>query len=471
MSLISQIFPVACHTDHIGPGSTFVAIQGMREDGIRYIPQALYQGATRIVVQSDREVNKSLLELICQYNAELIIVENSRKALAELSAQAAGYPAHRLKIIGVTGTKGKTTTSFLLEHILKSAGYSTALISTAKNCIKGTDMPTALTTPQSDYLQVFLKACVQQSVEWVVMEVAAQALSLFRVWGIEFVAGIYTNFSQEHGEFYDTQDSYFAAKVKLIEQISPNGYVILNQDDQRLSELKPFQKTVRFGFSSQSEKLDQNFYKITDGPTGLAIKTGTFDVKASNLLGNYNAYNVAAAVTCALSLNIPLTATQQACSSFKGAPGRLDKYQLPNGSLGVIDYAHNPASYEAVLSTLSTYTSHLIVVFGAGGERDSTRRPLMGAIASRYAQAIVLTSDNPRSEQPETIINDILQGISSDDPKVYIELDREQAIKKAYTLSDRGSIIVLLGKGPEEYQLINGVKYPFSEAKILASLV
>jgi UDP-N-acetylmuramoyl-L-alanyl-D-glutamate--2,6-diaminopimelate ligase len=470
--MLPEIFPVTCHTDHVGPGSTFVAIQGMREDGISYIAKALHQGAGCIVVEDQVVLDQALVQQIEQAGAKLMRVSNARKALAELSASAAGYPACQLNIIGITGTKGKTTTTFLLEHILKSAGYRTALLSTVKNRIKNMDMPTMLTTPQPDYLHVFLQTCVQQGVEWVVMEVAAQALSLHRVDGIIFKAGIFTNFAQEHGEFYATQEHYFAAKTKLLEQISPTGFLVLNQDDTRVASLDPNHKTIRFGLNDSAPNY---LNLIEDGPDGLVLQGNHMDapwqIKAPALVGAYNAYNLAAAGLCALNLEIPIDIVRQAVLRFSGVPGRLDKYRLPNGVIAFIDYAHNPASYEAVLSTLGKYTDHLIVVFGAGGERDPARRPHMGAIAAKYAQTVILTTDNPRSEDPAVIVQEIKAGIQQNNQhKIYTELDRDKAIRLAYALARSDSVIALLGKGPDEYQHINGVKHFFSEAKILRSL-
>jgi len=222
---LPTIYPVACHTDHVGPGSIFVAIQGFKQDGVRYIQQALEKGATEIVVQDDAELSDLPLGVHAHK------VSDTRKALAELSAQAAGYPAKKLKIIGVTGTKGKTTTVYLIEQVLKTAGYKTARLSTVNNAILDRENKAQLTTPQPDYLHQFFKRCVQEDVEYVVMEVAAQALSLHRVHGLQFDGVIFTNFSQEHGEFYDSMEDYFAAKCTIFEQINPGSPVLVNADD------------------------------------------------------------------------------------------------------------------------------------------------------------------------------------------------------------------------------------------------
>lgn len=464
MITFPKIFPIACHTDNVGTGSTFVAIKGMKEDGSRYILKALELGAQTIVVETSMQLSQDILDAIKQASAKLVYVENTRKALAELSAQAHNYPAQKLKIIGITGTKGKSSTTFLVEHMLKTAGYRTALLSTVKNRILDTDFTTHLTTQQPDYLHIFLAACVEQKIDWVVMEVAAQATSLYRTHGIMFDLILFTNFSREHGEFYATMDEYFAAKAHLcLQQFKPSGTLILNAQDTAVAALKKQVPAARFFDITQAHITRQDL-------SGVAYTYAHINFMCATLFGDYNVANLLAATTCAEILEIPYATVQKAWETFPGVPGRLNRYALPNGAIAYIDYAHNPASYQAVLSMLRDYTDDLIVVFGAGGDRDATRRPLMGAIAATYANKIVLTSDNPRSEDPATIAQAVYAGIPQElTSKVTIELDREQAIKKAYTLSGAGSVIVLLGKGPDEYQIYKGVKTYFSEKNILLS--
>lgn len=436
---IPDIFPVTCHTRHVGPGSTFVAIKGTKYDGHNFIEEARTRGAAHIVTSAD--------------------YTDGRLALAQLSAQALNYPAKKLKIIGVTGTKGKSTTVYLLEHILRSAGVKTALLSTIKNKILDTWLPTELTTQQPDYLQVFFNECVNAGVEWVVMEVAAQAFTCHRVHGIEFDVAVFTNFSKEHGEFYATEDLYFADKQKLFEQLKKTGTALLNGDDTRVAAC-PVPHGNKQLYSLRDVEI------ISNSLAGLVLNIKGIMLKTPILVGTFNAYNMLAVYYTARALNISEEQISRGMDTFMGVPGRLQKYELPNGATAFIDYAHNPSSFEALFSTLRLYTKHLIVVFGCGGERDKTKRPIMGAIAEQYADVIILTSDNPRSEDPVDIIQDICAGIALKH-KIIKELDRACAIHKAYELSAAGSIIVLLGKGPDEYQIIQGVKYPFSEAAIL----
>lgn len=464
MITFPQTFPVACHTDTVGPGSTFVVIRGMREDGAQYILQALEKGATNIVIEESSKLSKELLTQIEASKANLIRVSNTRLALAELSAQTHNFPALKLKIIGITGTKGKSTTTFLVEHMLRTAGYKTALLSTIKNSILGNDFPTQLTTQQPDYIHTFLALCVAQGVEWVVMEVAAQAFSLHRVAGIMFDAAIVTNFSSEHAEFYQTMDDYFAAKAQILEHLKPDAPVLLNKKCTRVASLEACAKHVHF-FGLNTVTVEQNTL------AGVIFTHNHTQYSCPSLVGLFNIENLCACLTLGAFLKISTQTMQKAFLSFDGVPGRLVKYVLPNGATACIDYAHNPSSYEAMLSMMHTYTKDLIVVFGAGGDRDNTKRPIMGAIAATYADHIFLTTDNPRSEEPATIVAQILAGIPSTvRHKVHIELDRDKAIHLAYAQSTPTSIILLLGKGPDEYQLAHGIKSYFSEREILQKL-
>ncbi len=400
-------------------------------------------------------------------------VDNARHALAQLSAQAFNFPAKKLRIFGVTGTKGKTTTCFLLEHIMRSAGFKTALLSSVKNSILGHDFHTNLTTQHPDYLHAFFNECVMFDIDYVIMETAAQAFSLYRTWGIEFAGAIFTNFDLEHSEFYPTIDDYFNAKCTLLKQLQPGGQVIVNADDSWCQKLLSGDNVISIGFANtqamvRGSVVDKQLHGLL---LSITKNNHTYDYEIPTLMGIFNAYNALAAATLALQCGISHKDVVRAFISFTSVPGRLNKYTLDNGAYCFIDNAHNPSSYRAVLSTLRALTPHLIVVFGAGGDRDRIKRPIMGSIAAQLADIVIITSDNPRSENPESIAQEILQGIPKDTKATIIyELDREQAIKKAYACSQAGSIIALLGKGHDEYQLTKGTKTYFSEAKIIMEL-
>ena len=439
---------VASHADQVVPGGTFVAIHGIKHNGADFIPRALERGAQRIVIQSGEELPRQTIALVEQYGASVLWVADARRILAELSAEAYGYPANKLKIIAVTGTKGKSTTVFLLEHILRTLGLSTALVSTVYNSINGVPLPpTGMTTPLPDYLHAFFAQCVSQDVEWVICEAAAQAFSMQRFAGMVFDAAIFTNFSQEHGEFYPTMDEYFAAKEQIITHLKAQAPLFINQNDRAVMRLvQKYAPSILFS-------RDERFY-------------------ASELIGSFNEYNVTAAATCVEHFfGFMADQINHALGNFVGVPGRLNRYVLQNGAQVVIDYAHNPSSYEAVLGALRPLTKDLIVVFGCGGDRDKAKRPIMGAIAARFADTLILTSDNPRGEDSAMIAQDIMEGVPGGVEVVQL-LDRKEAIEYAITKrSHRESMIVLLGKGPEEYQIIQGIKYPFSEKCIVQAYI
>ena len=330
------------------------------------------------------------------------------------------------------------------------------------------------------------------------MEVAAQALSLHRVHTLRFDAAVFTNFSLEHSEFYANQDAYFDAKCSLFEQLSAEGSAFFNADDERIKQfavtslshaqecLGPKKFGREFSYNKPKKTFKIHFYSVKSKAdyTGLieqsnlsALKMqvrsnkNRYHLSLSSLLGEFNASNLVAAIAVAEKYGVDAATIERAVATFSGVPGRLQSFQLPNLAVAFIDNAHTPASFEALLTALRPLSPHIIVVFGAGGDRDPIKRPIMGTIAARLADQVIVTTDNPRSEDPQVIINAILSGISSSDMhKIVCELDREQAIKKAYALSTSGSIIALLGKGPVEYQHIKDTKIPFSEASILRSL-
>jgi UDP-N-acetylmuramoyl-L-alanyl-D-glutamate--2,6-diaminopimelate ligase len=475
MVQLPPIFPVTSHTDRVGPGSTFVALRGSVADGVDFIPVALEKGATKIVVAHSAQLSQALLDQVHASGAELYKVDNPRRALAYLSAEAADWPARKLCVLGITGTKGKSTTSFLVEHIVRSAGYKTALLTTVRNTIGDTVFETNLTTQHPDYLHQFLLLCVKNNVQVVVMEVAAQAGSLHRTDGIEFDGFVFTNFSQEHGEFYCTFEEYFDAKRALTNQLKPGRPLVLNGDDELVAYVGSHKaNAIFYGLTAH----DQLYVTARAEKGSLAGLTGflrfdqtEYPFKAPALAGDFNLYNILAAASLTYMLGLDPAAICAALATFVGVPGRMEKYELPNGAVAFIDYAHNPSSFEAILTTLCALTDDLTVVFGCGGDRDTAKRPVMGALAAKYAQHVIITTDNPRSEEASDIAEQIIAGIGiADRARVTVELDRQKAIQIAYSRSKKGSVIALLGKGPDEYQLIKGVKTAFSEKAILKTL-
>lgn len=468
------LWPVTCHTDYVGKNSTFVAIKGNTFDGITYVPLALQKGARTIIAEHTADVSQEILDAIKAADANLKFVANARRALAIESAQAWGNPADKLKIIAITGTKGKTTTSWLLYHLLHNAGYKTALLSTVSNKIGNESFETQLTTQQPDYLHAFFHTCVKEKVDYVVMEVAAQALTLNRVDGLSFDGVIFTNFAQAHGEFYATEAEYADAKKGIVALAKPGAPLVINADDVVGSELlHKYMNAISFGIEKEHTRISGTIHSLSaQGITGVINAAGqavNFDCMA--LIGNFNFYNILAAYSMASRLGLSHEHIAAGLSTFVGVPGRLEKISLDNGAFCFIDYAHNPLSFKSVLPLLRSMTDHLIVVAGAGGDRDKAMRPVMAQLMAEHADRVFLTTDNPRSENPADIIAAMYSGITPDKKQIVeCEIDREVAIKKAYNVSRTNSIIALLGKGPDEYQIYGTVKQPFSERKIIQSL-
>lgn len=467
--ILSNIYPVTSHTDFVGVGTTFVATPGKKADGLAFVPVALQKGAHKIVVQEGTQVDDALKALIDKHGATLQFVENCRKALAEMSAEALGHPAKKLKIIAVTGTKGKTSTSYMLYHMLLGLGKKVALSSTIEKFIERDLVKMPLTTPLPDQLHMFFDACVLRDIEYVVLEVSAQALSLHRVAGLEFEAGVFTNFSLEHLEFYPNLKEYFEAKQLLFGMIKQPHNMFVNLDDQYGSLLKNLYPDCSTFSQEDKNAAIYGWPHFTESGLQLHVKinSNTYMFQAP-LLGKFNAYNLLSALGVLNALGINLQDLMLSMMTLKRIPGRMEQYNLVNGARCFIDYAHNPSSFEAVLSTLRTMTPHLIAVFGAGGNRDKQKRPVMGAIAQKYCDTIILTADNPRDEDAADIARDIASGfVQLDSCKIFQELNRTKAIEFAYEMSVDKTIIAVLGKGPDEYQIVGDMTFPFKERSII----
>ncbi|MBT3827805.1 UDP-N-acetylmuramyl-tripeptide synthetase [bacterium] len=444
---LSGVFPVACHTNNVGAGTVFVAINGSKENGARYIAQAIDRGASSIVIERGK-FDPTVRDLCNSRGVELVEVENARKELATLSAKAAGSPDKKLCIIGVTGTKGKTTTCWMLEHIFRTAGFRTALTSTQVNRIGNEDFITKLTTRQPDYLHQFLKLCVERDVQILIMEVAAQATSLYRTHGIGFDGVLFTNFSIEHSEFYPSMAEYLVAKVTLFEQARKAAPMLLNADDKTCQRVaKSIAGSITYGLDHAANFCAQ--YQAMNKGQATILYDGQ-EVVCPSLMGEYNASNMLAALAMACSKGVTLEVIKRALVSMPNIPARLERYKWSRGIVCYVDYAHNPSSYEVLFKTLQEQTKHLTVVFGCGGERGKDRRSIMGGIADKFADQIVLTWDNSRSESTKEIVSDIRVGIKNQE-KITVELNRVQAINYAYESAPDGAIVAILGRGGDPY--------------------
>ncbi len=488
--LLPTTYPVTCHTEHVGIGSTFVAIKGYSLDGALFIPRAIEKGAKRIVCAADPTLNVPVvdkIEDICQpevlraktvkkNGVEYLYVSNTRKALALLSAEALGNPASSLKIIGVTGTKGKTTTSYLIHHILRTVGYRAALLGSIRNVIIDREMDSSLTTMESDSLHSFFAECLTEGVQYVVMEVSAHALSMYRTYGIKFDGVCFTNLAEEHLDFYEDLDSYFGAKYRLFSQVKEQGLVVINADDcwgRTAAERIAAEKTERTLITGGMDHGDVSFTIDENCRDGLRCTVNSAEVlrlNSSSLFGAFNASNMTMAALLCQGIGISSHLIEEAMTTFPGVAGRLQPHYLKNGAIAFVDFAHNPSSFEAVLKELRTLTDDLIVVFGCGGDRDTTKRPVMGQLAAHFGDTVIITNDNPRDEDPDTIIKQIVDGISPElMSRVIIRADRGDAIKEAVERSKKSSLIALLGKGHEDYYLMSGKKLPFDDYKEISA--
>jgi UDP-N-acetylmuramoyl-L-alanyl-D-glutamate--2,6-diaminopimelate ligase len=441
---------VASHTDDVGPGSIYVAIPGEKTDGAQFVVQAVEQGAKMIVVQED-----SLLLEICQQPCMnkgvcFKVVPDAREALAHLSAEAYAFPAKRLKLLGVTGTDGKTTSAYLLYHLLKVAGKKVALLSGVENILDDKAGKASLTTPKPDFLHDFFHQCVQKDVEYVVMEVSAQAESFSRLNGLEFEGMIFTNLSQEHGEQYKTLEDYFATKCAILSKKKKDAPIVVHPSFWAQKVFDKFKDIVFVGYEKgadvQVTSLQESFEKQV-----FEIKIGTdWHQIESSLVGAYNLLNIAGAAALVFQLGISGDLIEKGLSTFKGISGRFERYQLRNGAWVVIDYAHTPQALESVLPVLKRYARELIVVTGAGGGKDIKKRAEMGKVAVQYADRIILTNVDPRHENTQKIMDDIERDLTERQKLVVVrEPDRALAIKRACCEANAGDIVAILGKGHE----------------------
>jgi len=453
--------PVRSDSRKVEPGDIFVALAGTRDDGSRYIPQALDRGASFVVaVKSDQSR---------QMDQRQILHPHPHKALGELARAYFGTDRLKLKIIGITGTNGKTTTSYILEHLLTRNGFSTGVLGTLNYRWPGTEIRAGTTTPECLELHRMLACMDNEGVQYVCTEVSSHALDQQRTAGIDFHTAVFTNLSRDHLDYHLDMQDYFLAKKKLFSARSTENFLgsALNMDDQYgriLAREAP--KPLGYGLNkvfapSLGGKL------IQSNARGVSLECTYQDnvwTLKSSLSGRHNALNLLAAQGAGLCLG--LEPRHFECLEDLGpVPGRLEKVKNPGDLHVFVDYAHTPDALDNVCQALKELDfDGLLVLFGCGGDRDRGKRPHMGRAAARHADLIVLTSDNPRFEEPESIIQGILPGLK-DHPYVHIEPDRRKAIRTALSLLRPGQALLVAGKGHEDYQEIKGVRQDFSDVE------
>jgi UDP-N-acetylmuramoyl-L-alanyl-D-glutamate--2,6-diaminopimelate ligase len=452
-----QIDQITCDSRRTGPGGLFVAIRGGEEqDRHQFVPDAVSRGAAAVVVEEELPSGR----------ATRVRVDNCRRALALLAGAFYGRADRDLTKVGITGTKGKTTTAFLVQQMLAAAGRPCGYVGTL-GCIIGGELDKELrnTTPEAAELHRLFRAMREAGKSAVAMEVSSHALALERVGGVQFEVGVFTNFSRDHLNFHQTTEDYFAAKARLFAQ---SDRAVINADDAAGQRLIASLETPVLGFGrSPAAQVRLIEHRHTAGGMVLRLRTPRGEEQVeSRLTGGFNCHNILAAFACGLALELAPEAVARGIAALDQVPGRFERVDLGQDFAVIVDYAHSPASLETVLQTAREITrNRLICVFGCGGDRDRGKRPLMGGIAGRLADRVIITSDNPRSEAPEAIIAEIAAGLP-DPGKAELIADRRQAIERALAAGRPGDVVVIAGKGHETVQLFADRAIEFDDRQV-----
>ena len=441
-------------------GTVFVALQGQKADGIEFAPQAIAAGAAAIVAGRPTAVPS-------------IVVADARLALALLAAEFHGHPSRQMSVIGITGTNGKTTTAYLISAILNAAGMQSGLMGTVTYRIGDRDIQATRTTPEAPELQSMMRQMVDAGCRACVMEVSSHALALRRVDGIRFAAAVFTNLTRDHLDFHADMEDYFSAKRRLFELLPADAPALINADDPRAAALgETASQPITYGINRPADVAPGPLSFSIDG-LSFAVRTphGTVRVR-SKLVGKPNVYNILAAVGTTAALGVPPEAIERGLAGLSGVPGRFELASTPGDDITVIvDYAHTDDALRNLLETARPLAARkLITVFGAGGDRDRTKRPLMGMVAARLSDVVVITSDNPRSEDPARIIDEVRLGAEPEvrqrGAEVLAIADRREAIQQAITRAAEGDMVLIAGKGHEKYQEIAGKVHAFDDVAI-----
>lgn len=446
----------------IKPGDMFVCIVGYETDGHKYIGGAIAAGASVIVVQEGAEIPA------IPQDVTVVYAENTRKILAQLSAAFYGHPQKQLKIIGVTGTNGKTTVTTLVKSILEFEGKTVGLIGTNANMICGRTLPTERTTPESLELFALFAEMVAEGVEYVVMEVSSHSLDLYRVYGIEFCVGAFTNLTQDHLDFHGTMERYLNAKKKLFLQ-SRCG--VVNVDDDAGKSVAKAENCPMLSYSIDGE-ADIRASDIHISARGVIFsieyKEKSYTVRLG-IPGKFSVYNALTAIGIVVAAGMEIGRAVEALTFAKGVMGRCETVYTNTDYTVIIDYAHSPDGLENIIKTVREFAEgRVITLFGCGGDRDRTKRPIMGNIAGQLSDYCIVTSDNPRTEQPMAIIEEIVAGVKETDCEYIVIENRREAIGYALKIARSGDCVILAGKGHETYQILGKTKHHFDEREVIA---
>ena len=441
----------------------FFCIHGARFDAHDYAAQAIQNGCTALVV-----------ERWLPYDVPQVLVSNGRGAMARIAAAFYGWPSRQMKLVGITGTKGKTTTSYMVRSIVENAGLKCGLIGTTGSMIGDRRLEGSLTTPDPIELQRTLRTMADEGVKVVSMEVSAHAIDMLRLDGMEFEVGCYTNLSQDHLDYFVTMEHYFETKKQFFTSgMVRNG--AFNADEETSGEILEDIEIphITYGICVDADLFARDI-EISENGVSFEIRLKGMRERHITLqmTGMFNVYNALAAASCAMILGISADDIQKGLESIASVPGRVE--MLPTGTpyKVILDYSHSPDALMNILETVRVFTrKRIIAVFGCGGDRDQGKRPIMGEIGGRLADFCVLTSDNPRSEDPMAILEAIEEGIKPTGKPYKVIENRTEAIRYALRMAEDGDVIVLAGKGHETYQEIKGIKYPFDEKVVVAELL
>jgi UDP-N-acetylmuramoyl-L-alanyl-D-glutamate--2,6-diaminopimelate ligase len=457
---------IASDSRKVGPGHCFVAVPGFKQDARAFVGEALARGAALVMTEGGR----------LDVAVPQILVPSARRALARLAGAYYGHPSRRLTLVGITGTNGKTTTSYLVEALLRARGQRTGVIGTIQYVVDDERRPASQTTPEALELQAMLAEMLERGAGGVAMEVSSHALVLDRAHDLAFDVAVFTNLTQDHLDFHRTFEAYAAAKRHLFELLAdspkPHRVAVVNADDPTGAEMVRGLglSVLRFGLGERAEVRALEHTSALEGiRMTVATPRGRLNL-ISPLIGEHNVLNLLGAVAVGLALQLEPPAIAAALASVDTVPGRFEQVRAAQPFLVVVDYAHTPDALERALATARKLTrGRLAVVFGCGGDRDRGKRPLMGAIAARLCDRVWITSDNPRSERPEAIIEEIVvgvRGVGVAPDRYATQPDRRAAIRAALSWACAGDTVVIAGKGHETYQIIGGEVLPFDDRDV-----
>lgn len=456
-----QVSGICIDSRKVGAGSVFVAVSGTAVDGHAFIDKAIAHGAVAIVCEQMPQTTDG---------AVYVQVKDSAEAAGQLAAAFYGQPSQQMKVVGITGTNGKTTTATLLYNLFEALGYRCGLISTVQNHIHDKVVVATHTTPDAVSVQALLRDMADADCSHVFMEVSSHAVHQRRIAGIEFAGGVFTNITHDHLDYHKTFDEYIKVKKRFFDDLPQAAFALTNLDDKRGAVMLQNTAASRNTYSLKAPSTVKGKV-LENNLTGLVMNVDGHEAHF-RMIGTFNAYNLLAVYGSAVLLGEDKMTVLATLSGLHGAPGRFETILSPDDKiLGIVDYAHTPDALVNVLATieqLRTNGQQLVTVVGCGGDRDRTKRPIMGQVACEHSDRAILTSDNPRSEDPEAILNDMEATLTLSQKRKSLRItDRREAIKVACTLAQPGDIILVAGKGHETYQEIKGVKHHFDDREVL----